>query len=101
MNSLQERWKSRSLPTNITDAPDIPWTSIGPGKDHLVEELEKLYWEGTKDELENVIRTLRCWNQQKYPGFGTSDEQDGHIYGYDTFLDQVNQHTRAYAIGHG
>ena len=32
--------------TNITPAPDIPWTLIGAGRVHLLEQLESLYWEG-------------------------------------------------------
>ena len=43
--------------THITPAPDTPWLLRG-GRDALRSELEKLYWEGVKAELENIIRTL-------------------------------------------
>ncbi|RGP80189.1 hypothetical protein FLONG3_1723 [Fusarium longipes] len=88
-----------SLPSShITTAPDISWTRVGSGKDHLLSELENLYWDGVKAELENIVRTLKVWQQSEYAQVSIEDEDDDHIHGFDTFLDQVSQEARAHAI---
>ncbi|KAF5025922.1 hypothetical protein F66182_1957 [Fusarium sp. NRRL 66182] len=90
------------LPTSaITSAPDISWTRVGPGKDHVLSELERLYWDGVKAELENIVRTLKAWQQPEYSHVSVKDEKDEHIHGFDTFLDQVSQESRAHAIRYG
>ncbi|KKK12544.1 hypothetical protein AOCH_000051 [Aspergillus ochraceoroseus] len=95
---LPERLKTISTPTNLTDGPDTPWTAIGPGKEHLAQELEKLYWEGARQELENILRTLRIWQRPEYAGVALEEDKNETIQGYDNFLDQVNQQARAFAI---
>jgi hypothetical protein len=87
--------------TNITPAPNIPWHLIGAGKDHLLEQLESLYWEGVKGELEIIIRTLRTWQQPQYSSVVMHDENDNFIHGFDTFIDQVSQESRAFAARYG
>ncbi|KAF5855783.1 hypothetical protein ETB97_008444 [Aspergillus alliaceus] len=92
---------SQSLQTNITQTSDKPWEQIGPGKDYLLQELEDLYWAAVKVELENIIRTLKVWQQPEYVDICISDENDNTIHGFDTFLDQVCQESRAFAIRYG
>ncbi|KAB8228656.1 uncharacterized protein BDW43DRAFT_315727 [Aspergillus alliaceus] len=92
---------SQSLQTNITQTSDKPWEQIGPGKDYLLQELEDLYWAAVKVELENIIRTLKVWQQPEYVDICISDENDNNIHGFDTFLDQVCQESRAFAIRYG
>jgi len=87
--------------TNITPAPNIPWHLIGPAQNHLLEELENLYWEGVRGELEIIIRTLRIWQQQNYSSVVLDDENDDFIHGFDTFIDQVSQESRAFATRYG
>lgn len=101
MKALHERWKYLSSPTNITECPDVPWTSIGPGRDCLASELEKLYWDGVRDELENIVRTLRTWRQNKYPADEPDPYENYDIEGYDTFINQVNGHVREFALQYG
>ncbi|KAJ4124157.1 hypothetical protein NW768_009511 [Fusarium equiseti] len=91
-----------SLPSShITSAPDISWTKVGSGKDHLLSELESLYWDGVRTELENIVRTLKVWQQPEYAQVQIQDEDDDHIHGFDTFLDQVSQEARSHAIRYG
>lgn len=86
---------------NISEAPKVPWDPVGPGKLHLLNELEGMYWEGIKGELENIIRTLRIWQRSEFKDVEIKDETDDEIYGFDTFIDQVSQEARAYAIRYG
>ncbi|KAG4254148.1 hypothetical protein FPRO06_11440 [Fusarium proliferatum] len=91
-----------SLPSShITSAPDISWTRVGPGKDHVLSELESLYWDGVKAELENIVRTLKAWQQPEFADVSIEDEDDDLIHGFDTFLDSVSQQSRAHAIRYG
>lgn len=87
--------------SHITASPDISWKKIGLGEDHLLSELENLYWDGVKAELENIVRTLKIWQQPEYAEVTIKDESDDHIHGFDTFLDQVSQEARAHAIRYG
>ena len=91
-----------SLPSShITSGPDISWTKVGSGKDHLLSELESLYWDGVRTELENIVRTLKVWQQPEYAQVTIQDEDDDHVHGFDTFLDQVSHEARAHAIRYG
>ncbi|GIJ86992.1 hypothetical protein Asppvi_005891 [Aspergillus pseudoviridinutans] len=90
-----------SQPSNfITPASreEAAWSSVGAGKEILFSELERLYWEGVKEELENIIRTLKVWQQPEFADIVVADETDDFVHGFDTFLDQVGQEARAFAI---
>ncbi|KAF9885599.1 hypothetical protein FE257_012805 [Aspergillus nanangensis] len=97
LRAVHDRWKSNAWPTNITDAPDLPWSQIGSGREHLVQELEKLYWEGARDELENIIRTLQYWRDPQCADITPEGDEDDHIHGYETFLDQLSRPARDFA----
>ncbi|KAL2130159.1 hypothetical protein VTI74DRAFT_6814 [Chaetomium olivicolor] len=94
---------SSSSPSYITPGPDAPWTRLGNDKDPqtLRTELEKLYWEGARAELENIIRTLQAWQQQVFASVSVPDETDDFIHGFDTFIDHVSQGAREFAIRYG
>jgi hypothetical protein len=87
--------------SNITPAPDLPWHLIGPAEDHLLAELEKMYWEGVRRDLEIILLTLKKWQQPEYSSVFLSDETDSFIHGFDTFIDQVSQESRAFATRYG
>ena len=87
--------------SNITPAPDIPWQFIGAAQDHLQKELEVMYWEGVKGELEIIIRTLKTWQQPQFDSVVMDDENEVFVHGFDTFIDQVSQESRAFAIRYG
>ena len=86
---------------NITPAPNLPWQFVGPARDHLLDRLNKLYWDGVKGELEVIIRTLRTWQQPQYQSVIVNDENDDFVHGFDTFIDQVSQKSRAFAHRYG
>lgn len=86
---------------NITPAPSIPWQLVGPARDHLLDQLNDMYWDGVKGELEVIIRTLRTWQQPQYESVVLNDENDDFVHGFDTFIDQVSQKSRAFAARYG
>ena len=86
---------------NITPAPNLPWQLVGPAQEHLLDRLNKLYWDGVKGELEVIIRTLRTWQQPQYQSVIINDENDDFVHGFDTFIDQVSQKSRAFAHRYG
>ncbi|KAM0425121.1 hypothetical protein ACHAPT_009681 [Fusarium lateritium] len=85
--------------SSITLAPDLAWSPAG--SHDLLAELQSLYWEGVKAELENIVRTLKAWQQPECSDVSVSEEDDTHIHGFDTFLDQVSQEARAFAKRYG
>lgn len=99
------RWKgiqatvlaSVNPPSHITPGPDLQWTPLGTGKDTLRSEVEKLYWEGVKAELENIIRTIKAWEDPELSEVSVPEE-DGLIHGFDTFVDNVCGDVRACAV---
>lgn len=87
--------------SHITEQADAPWSPLGRGKYVLLPELEKLYWEGVRRELENIIRTLKIWQSAEFADVCVADEEDDFVHGFDTFLDQVTEESRAFAIRYG
>jgi hypothetical protein len=94
---------SSSTPStgNITNQPDLPWNLVGDAETHLLQELKKLYWMGVKSDLEAILFTLKKWQQPEYASVVLDDEKDGFIHGFDTFIDQVCQESRAFATRYG
>ncbi|RYC56450.1 hypothetical protein CHU98_g9750, partial [Xylaria longipes] len=82
---------------DITKAKNLPWNFVGNANDHLFNELEKLYWIGVKQELESVLWTLRAWQAPQYQKIRLEDESDNFVHGFDTFIDQVSEASRAFA----
>ncbi|TGJ84461.1 hypothetical protein E0Z10_g4333 [Xylaria hypoxylon] len=98
--SFAYRLSSNSLhsgSSDITEAENLPWNLIGDAEDNLFNEVERLYWIGTKKELESVLRTLRAWQAPQYQNIGLEDESDSFVHGFDTFIDQVSETSRAFA----
>lgn len=90
--------------TQRTRAPAVPpenWSPIADGKDALQHALEDMYWEGVRDELENIIRTLALWQQPEFANISVPDEGDDFVYGFDTFVNQVSQQAREHSIRYG
>ena len=56
-----------------------------------------MYWDGVKREVEVILITLRAW-QESDDGWKEPEEAiDDFIHGFDTFIDQVSQESRAFA----
>ncbi|KAJ6443354.1 L-2,4-diaminobutyrate decarboxylase [Purpureocillium lavendulum] len=85
-----------SPPSSITPSPSLPWAPLGSSRDHLFDELEALYWDGVAAELDNIVRTLRAWHHEDpdLVDVIVEDEDDDHISGFDTFVDQVSEEAR-------
>ncbi|EAU33014.1 predicted protein [Aspergillus terreus NIH2624] len=91
------RHKPSPVQSNPVPArPDSAWEAIGPARLHLEEELGKLYWDGIKLEVQNIIHTLHIWRQPEYVSIHV--DNDDHIHGFDTFIDHVSLEARQYAI---
>jgi hypothetical protein len=90
-----------SSQSNITVATEAPWTLLGPGREVLSLELEELYWEGVRGELENIIWTLKTWQKPDFSNVTVAHEEDDFVHGFDTFIGQVTEESRAFAIRYG
>lgn len=86
-----------SSSSNITDSENRPWIHIGEAKDHLLNELEQLYWIGVEQALESIVITLKAWQSHKLNKITLPDESDNFIHGFDTFIDQVSEESRQFA----
>lgn len=89
---------------HITPAPDLSWERVGPEVvtfEALLQQLEKIYWDGMKNELEVILLTLKRWQEAEYSSVLLDDETDDFVHGFDTFIDQVSQQSRAFADRYG
>lgn len=89
---------------HINAAPDIAWERIGSeegGAQTLLLELEQMYWDGVKNELEVILLALKQWQEAEYSSVSLEDESDDFVHGFDTFIDQVSQESRAFAHRYG
>ena len=102
MKSIRNGTPSSSPSSNnITNAPNLPWTEIGDAGTYLLQELTSLYWEGVKRELEVILLTLKKWQEPEYSSVVLDDEKEKFVHGFDTFIDQVSQESREFAIRYG
>ena len=83
---------------HVSNGTDPEWTSIPNPQQALLHELKQLYWNGIRRELVDIIFTLKTWQHQDFEKVALSDETDQDIYGFDTFLDQVNESSREFAL---
>ncbi|KAL3465356.1 hypothetical protein BJX64DRAFT_285615 [Aspergillus heterothallicus] len=82
-----------------SEAKAASWSLVGTGRDHLLEHLSQLYWDGLTHELGHIILTLQAWNSSP-SGLHTKDlpeETDSFIHGFDTFIDAVHIDSRSFA----
>ena len=86
---------------HITHGTNEPWEPIGPAPEHLLSEMRRMYWESAKAELEAIILTLRAWQQPDFQDVKVDEEDDTFVHGFDTFIDQVSEQSRAFAARYG
>lgn len=79
----------------------LPWTPIKSSKENLLEEMLRMYWNGVSRELEHIIMSLSNWQHNRFSAVVLEEEEDDIICGYETFLDQVSESSRAFAIRYG
>ncbi|UZP38513.1 hypothetical protein NXS19_006329 [Fusarium pseudograminearum] len=94
--SLSSPQASASSGANVSKSTPIPSTNIGPAAQHLQHELLEMYWQGVERELPYLLLTYRHWQSDKETSGLLPDEQDHHIHGYDTFIDQVSDISRQF-----
>ena len=80
------------------DGDDLKWTSIPNAQQALLQEVQQLYWNGVRRELTDIIFTLKRWQHEDFEKVALSDENDQEIIRFDTFLDQVNESSRDFAL---
>lgn len=78
-----------------------PWTTVGPAKAHLAEELERLYWDGVQRELQSIILTLQAWGDPEALGANADYEDDDLLCGFDTWVDQLSKEKILFATDYG
>ncbi|KAL1624370.1 hypothetical protein SLS56_007839 [Neofusicoccum ribis] len=89
-----------SRPKGSRKVPGSRWKREGRAEDVLRTKLEDLYWEGVKNELEVILRTLeRLQNSEgEYFKLWQEMEKSGEtVSGYETFVDQVCPRSRDFA----
>ncbi|RHZ43373.1 uncharacterized protein CDV56_101398 [Aspergillus thermomutatus] len=79
---------SRTQPVTSEKSGNSAWTQVGNAADHLLAELESLYWTGVNEELDCIVSTLRQWQQPQFQHIH-SDENDRLVSGFDTFIANV------------
>ncbi|KAK2808171.1 hypothetical protein FQN50_004912 [Emmonsiellopsis sp. PD_5] len=92
--------RSKPPPSNSTTATNMPWQFEADGKDvreKLWQELEEMYWDGAKRELEAILLTLQQWQDPSFSHVELEAETDNFIHGFDTFIDQVSKGPREFA----
>ena len=87
-----------SASAHVSDGTDIKWTSVTNPRQALLQELQQIYWNGVRRELIEIIFTLKTWQHADFDKVALSDETDQEIYGFDTFLDQVIESSRDFAL---
>ena len=98
LSNILRRKPVASASTHIADGTDVKWTSVPNPRQTLLQELQQLYWNGVRRELIEIIFTLKTWQHADFDKVALTDETDQEIYGFDTFLDQVIESSRDFAL---
>lgn len=83
---------------HISEIKKSNWEYIGPSTLRLNGQLTSLYWDGVRQELENILFTLKKFHEPKYEKLWKDEEDetiDG-LYGFETFVGQVSQKTHSF-----
>jgi hypothetical protein len=87
-------------------ADEPPWTLLSGewGSDDLLyPEIEEMYWDGVRKEVEVLLLTLKQWQEQWQQEQTNGDVplpdeiQVDQPEGFDTFIDQVTEESRSFA----
>lgn len=92
-----------SVSTCITGSVEKrKWEEIQHAETALTRELQNMFWTGVQRELVEIIRTLRYWRDgDTLKDVELEEEKDYDICGFDTFLDQVSESSREFAVEYG
>ncbi|GFF92617.1 hypothetical protein IFM53868_06905 [Aspergillus udagawae] len=87
--------KSKQTQAVTSENPgNSAWTEVGNAADHLLAELESLYWTGVNQELDCIASTLRQWQQRQFQHI-RPDADNTLVNGFDTFIANVLQRPTA------
>jgi hypothetical protein len=101
-HSLQFSKQSAHQSSSAAAASRQTWIPInGPIQETLLPQLQGMYWAGVKQEMIHILLTLAKWQQPVYSSTILSDETDTLIHGFDTFMDQVSENARDFAVRYG
>ncbi|GFF40941.1 hypothetical protein IFM58399_06096, partial [Aspergillus lentulus] len=78
----------QTQPVSSGNPGDPAWTDVGNAADHLLAELESLYWTGVNQELNCIVSTLRQWQQSEFQHI-RPDADNALVNGFDTFIANV------------
>lgn len=101
LSNIFQRNPIANASAHVSNGTDLDWTYIPIPQQALLQELKKMYWNGVRRELIDIIFTLKTWQHEDFAQVVLSDEADQEIYGFDTFLDQVNESSRDFALQYG
>ncbi|RHZ57432.1 hypothetical protein CDV55_100040, partial [Aspergillus turcosus] len=79
---------NRAQPATLEEPDNSAWTQVGNAADHLLAELESLYWTGVNQELDCIVSTLRQWQQPQFQDI-CPDANNTLVNGFDTFISNV------------
>lgn len=78
------------------------WEEIQNAETALLRELQEMFWAGVRRELVEIIRTLKAWrDDDALKDVELEEEKDCEICGFDTFIDQVSESSREFAVDYG
>jgi hypothetical protein len=96
---LQPSKHSAYQSSSAATASRQKWITVdGPAKETLLPQLQRIYWAGVKQHMIQILLTLAKWQQPVYSSTILNDETDSFIHGFDTFMDQVNESARDFAL---
>jgi hypothetical protein len=98
---LLQKSANKASQHSISRGKKAEWEEIAHASEALLPEIQKIYWSGVERELRDVILTLKTWRQPAFANIMLEDEKDDEIYGFDTFIDQVNETSRELAVMYG
>lgn len=101
LSNIFQRNPVANASSHVSNGADLDWTSIPDPEQALLREVKKMYWSGVRRELIDIIFTLKTWQHEDFAQVVLSDETDQEVYGFDTFLDQVNESSRDFALLYG
>ncbi|KAK7619197.1 hypothetical protein IWX50DRAFT_233073 [Phyllosticta citricarpa] len=83
---------------HISEIEKSSWTYVGNARYKLKQQLVDLYWDGVRQELENILFTLKKLQEPRYDSIWKEKDAvdvDG-LYGFETFIGQVYERSRAF-----
>ena len=98
---LLHRSATKASNRTISRGKKVERKEVANASTALLPKLQEMYWSGVERELRDIILTLKAWEHRYFDSIVLDDEKDAKIYGFDTFIDQVNETSRELAVLYG